>query len=95
MTAYVIARVDIKDRDKYQKYLDVTPSIIKKFDGIVIARSEEPLTFEGSDENRRIILIQFSSIEKAKEFYYSPEYQNARKLRKEAATGEMIVVDGL
>jgi uncharacterized protein (DUF1330 family) len=40
-------------------------------------------------------LIQFSSIEKAEEFYYSPEYQKARKLRKEAATGEMIVVDGL
>lgn len=95
MTAYVIARADIKDRDRYQKYLDVTPSIIKKYGGVVIACSENPLTFEGSDENRRIILIQFSSIEKAKEFYHSPEYQKARKLRTEAATGEMIVVDGL
>jgi uncharacterized protein (DUF1330 family) len=50
---------------------------------------------EGSDEKQRIILIQFSAIEKAQEFYYSPEYQKARKLRENAATGEIIVVDGL
>ena len=56
---------------------------------------KEPLTFEGSDENRRIILIQFSSPGKAKEFYSSPEYQKARNLLKEAAAGEMRVADGL
>jgi len=62
---------------------------------VVIARSEEPLTFEGSDENRRIILIQISSPGKAQEFYSSPEYQKARNLLKEAAAGEMRVADGL
>jgi len=62
---------------------------------VVIARSKEPLTFKGSDENRRIILIQFSSPGKAKEFYSSPEYQKARNLLKEAAAREMRVADGL
>ena len=95
MPAYLIARVDIKDRDRYQEYLDIVPAIITKFGGKVIARSEEPVTFEGSDESRRIILIQFSAMEKAREFYFSPEYQEARKLREDAATGEMVVVDGL
>ncbi|MDD4137431.1 MAG: DUF1330 domain-containing protein [Methanoregula sp.] len=95
MPAYFIARVDVKNRDMYRHYVDIVPSIIKKYGGTVIARSEEPLTFEGPKETRKIILIQFSALEKAQEFYHSPEYQSARKLREGAAIGEIIVVDGI
>ena len=37
MPAYLIARVDIRDRDRYQEYLDIVPPIITKFGGKVIA----------------------------------------------------------
>ena len=82
MSAYIIARVEIKDRDQYRHYLAVTRSIIEKYGGSVIARSVEPLTLEGPDETRRIVILQFPNIEKAKEFYHSPEYREARKLRE-------------
>jgi uncharacterized protein (DUF1330 family) len=94
MPAYVIARVDITDREQYQHYLRAAPPVIIQYSGRVIARSEAPLTLEGPDENRRIIIIEFPSVERAKEFYHSPEYQNVKKIRKDAGTGELIVIDG-
>jgi uncharacterized protein (DUF1330 family) len=94
MSAYIIARVNIKDQDHYRHYLAVTPSIIEKYGGSAIARSEEPLTLEGPEETRRIVILQFPSVEKAKGFYHSPEYREARKLREGAAVGELILIDG-
>jgi uncharacterized protein (DUF1330 family) len=95
MPAYIIARVDIMDRDQYQHYLKAVPSVIEQYGGKVIARSESPLTLEGRDEPRRIIILQFPSVARAKEFYHSPEYQEALKLREGAAHGELMVIEGV
>ncbi len=94
MPAYIIARVDITDREQYRHYLKAAPPVIIQYGGRVIARTEAPVTLEGPDENRRIIIMEFPSAERAKEFYHSPEYRNAKKLREGAGTGELIVVDG-
>ena len=95
MPAYLIARVDVTDRERYRHYLNATPSSIEKYGGTAIARSTEPITLEGSEETRRIVILQFPNVENAKEFYHSPEYQEARKLREGAAVGELIVVEGI
>lgn len=81
MPAFIIARLDITDRDQYQHYLKAALSIIEQYGGKVIARSESPLTLEGRDETRRILILQFPSLTRAEEFYHSPEYQETRKLR--------------
>ena len=90
--AYVIARVQITDPVQYRLYLNAVPPIIEKYGGKALARSINPLRLEGEEESRRIILLHFPSVEKAKEFYDSPEYREARKLREGAAIGEMVVV---
>lgn len=95
MSAYFIARVNITDRNQYREYLSAVPGIISKYSGRVLARTEEPLTLEGPEENRRIILIEFPSPERAKEFYNSDEYRAARELRQYAAEGEIIVVESI
>jgi uncharacterized protein (DUF1330 family) len=94
MPAYIIGRVDISDREQYRQYLKTTPPVIEQYGGKVIARSEDVITLEGPDETRRIVILQFPSLAKAEEFYHSPEYQDAKKLRTGAATGDLIVIDG-
>jgi len=93
--AYLIARVTITDPEQYRHYLNATPAIIEKYGGKAIAQSTDPITLEGPDETRRIVILQFPSVDKAKEFYHSPEYQEARKLREGAAVGELVVVEGI
>mgnify|MGYP001385514152 CR=1 FL=1 len=93
--AFLIARVDITDPEQYRQYLNAVPLIIEKYGGKASVRSSHPLTLEGPEEKRRIVVIQFATIDKAKEFYYSPEYRQAKKFRDGAAIGEMIVVEGI
>jgi uncharacterized protein (DUF1330 family) len=95
MAAYVIARVEVTDRQKYKKYLKLTPATIAKYEGRFIARGAETISLEGPEENRRVVVLEFPSLEKARQWYNSDEYQAARKLRASAAKAEFIAVDGV
>ena len=91
----MIARVNVTDWDKYNEYIKVTPGIIAKFGGRFIVRGGETVTFEGPEEKWRIVVVEFPDLEKAKEFYYSPEYTDAKKIREGAALAQFVAIDGL
>ncbi|OEU44825.1 MAG: hypothetical protein BBJ60_03530 [Desulfobacterales bacterium S7086C20] len=95
MAAYLLARVEVTDWDRYKEYTKKTPGAIAKYGGKFIVRAGDMVTLEGPEETRRVVLIEFPSFEKAKEFYYSHEYQEAKKLRAGAATGQFLAIDGV
>lgn len=95
MAAYLIARVEVEDIAFLKDYLAATPPVIKKYHGKFIARGGSTITFEGPEETRRIVLIEFPSLSDAKAFYHSPEYTEVRKLREGIAVGEFVAVDGV
>ena len=95
MSAYLLGRVEITDQDRYKEYMKKTPGVIEKYGGKFIVRGGEVVTLEGAAETRRLVLIEFPSSEKAKEFYYSEEYQDAKKLRAGAAVGQFLAIDGV
>ena len=95
MAAYLLARVEVTDWDRYKEYTKKTPGAIAKYGGRFIVRAGDMVTLEGPEETRRVVLIEFPSYEKAKEFYHSQEYQEAKKLREGAATGQFLVIDGV
>ena len=86
MPAYVIARVDVTDPDQYAEYREPTPAAVAAFGGKFIV--------EGPEETRRVVVIQFESMDRAREFYNSDTYQAAKALRDGAADGHFILVDG-
>ena len=95
MAAYMIARVNVTDWDKYNEYIKVTPGIITKFGGRFIVRGGETVTFEGPEEKWRIVVVEFPDLERAKEFYYSPEYTDAKKIREGAALAQFVAISGV
>jgi uncharacterized protein (DUF1330 family) len=95
MAAYIILRISVNDPEKLMAYQKVAPSIIAKYEGKILARGGEVATLEGATEKRRIVMIEFPSMEKAKRFYHSPEYTEAIELRKSAAEFDAIALDGL
>ena len=95
MSAYILARMKVTNWDQYKEYTKATPAVLAKFGGKFIVRGGEILTLEGPEETSRIVLLEFPSLEKAKEFYSSKEYGEAKKLREGAATASFIVLQGL
>jgi len=94
MAAYIIVRMNVTNWDQYKEYTKVTPGIIEKFGGRFLVRGGEIITLEGPKETQRIVVLEFPSLEKAKEFYYSKEYAEAKKLREGAATGSFQLIEG-
>ena len=94
MPAYIIARVEVTDWTRYREYTKATPAAIARFGGKFIVRGGEIVNLEGEPESRRLVVIEFPSLEQAKAFYSSPEYAEAKKLRAGAAVGQFIAVEG-
>lgn len=94
MPAYIIARVSITDPEQYRKYLEAVPAIIGQYGGKAIARTPAPVTLEGPEEKRRIVILRFPTMENARAFYNSPKYREAQKLREGAAVGELVLLEG-
>lgn len=94
MAAYLIARISVTDVEQYKKYMAVSPGCIEKYGGKFIARGGETITLEGPVEANRVVIVEFEDMQTAKEFYASPEYQEAIKLRQNAASAQFIVVEG-
>ena len=94
MSAYIIARVDVTDWNRYREYTRATPAAIAHFGGKFIVRGGETVTLEGSAEKHRVVIIEFPSLAKAKEFYHSKEYSEVKKLRDGAAVGQFLAVEG-
>lgn len=95
MPAYIIAKVKITDMDKYQQYIKATPATVLKYNGKIIVRGGENTTLEGEPINERVVVIEFPSLEMAKSWYNSTDYQNAKKLREGAAEASFYAISGI
>lgn len=95
MAAYVIAMVNITDPEKYAKYSAKATIASDKLGGEFIVRGGNPEAVEGVLPYSRVVVNRFESREKAKAFYDSMEYQDAKQERLGAADFNMIIVDGV
>lgn len=92
--AYVIAQVDVTNAERYAEYAKLTPDIIAKHGGRFVARAGRTATLEGPPAKSRVVIIEFPSFDAAQQFYASPEYSAARKLRDGAAEAQFVLVEG-
>ncbi len=93
--AYMIAQGEVSDPDQYAAYVKVAPDIVAKYGGRYLARGGMRVTLEGPPAPSRVVIIEFPSLDAARQFYDSPEYTAARKLREGAAEVQFVVVEAL
>jgi uncharacterized protein (DUF1330 family) len=95
MSYYFIAQIRINDQKEYQKYLDKSAGIFKKFNGEYIAVDSCPQLLEGSWNYSRTVLIRFEEKSDFEAWYYSEDYQQILKYRLAAAECDTLLVTGL
>jgi uncharacterized protein (DUF1330 family) len=91
----VIAHIDVKDPDRYKDYIKMSPVSIAKYGGRFIARGGRTESLEGEWQPKRLVILEFPSVERAKEWWASAEYADAKALRHATSTGDRVVVEGL
>lgn len=92
MTAYVIVDIEVTDPEGYKEYVKLAPEAVKLYGGKYIARGGHNETLEGDWQAKRLVILEFPSVEQAKDWLNSPEYAPARKMRHQYARTNMVVV---
>ncbi|MFC1579522.1 DUF1330 domain-containing protein [Thermodesulfobacteriota bacterium] len=92
MPGYVIANYEIIDREKYDKYPPAVAPTIAEYGGKVLIADHQAAVMEGTPQNV-IVALEFPSVEKAKQWYDSPEYGEVKHLRTSTTEGWLVIAD--
>ena len=95
MPAYLIVNIEITDPQRYQEYVRVVPPTIERYGGRYLARGGRAEALEGSWQPRRLVVLEFPSFERAREWWASDDYAAPRALRQSASVADMVLVDGV
>lgn len=95
MPAYLIAHLDVTDPSLFESYRSAVPAVIVKFGGRYLVRGGAVEVLEGEWPVPRLVILAFDSLDQARRFYQSPEYQEILPLRLAAARGDVVLVEGL
>lgn len=94
MAAYVIAEIDVTDPAGYEEYRKLGPPTVAAYGGKFVARGGKVKVLEGSWAPKRLVMLEFESLERAKQWWASKEYSAAKQVRQKTAVTNMIVVEG-
>ena len=94
MPAYIVVQVEVTKPAEYEDYKKMVPSSLEAYGGKFVVRGGACETLEGTWQPRRLVVLEFPSVEKAKQWWASSEYRDAKALRQRTANTEMIVVEG-
>jgi uncharacterized protein (DUF1330 family) len=95
MPAYVIVNIDVTDPVRYEDYKRQAGPTVAAFGGKYVVRGGSAEVLEGSWVPRRIVVLEFPSMARARAWVTSPEYAPARQLRQATAVSDMILVEGM
>ncbi|MCR4267493.1 DUF1330 domain-containing protein [Nitratireductor sp. ZSWI3] len=91
---YWIAHVDVRDPERYKDYVATAKPAFERYGARFLARGGNWESFEGIGRARNVV-IEFPSLEAARECYNSPEYQAAKAIRATVAEADMLIVEGI
>ena len=95
MPAYVIVDIDIHDPQTYEQYKALAPDTISQYGGKYLTRRGATEVLEGEWIPKRLVILQFETMDRAKEWLNCAEYAPARKLRQQSSRTNMILTQGL
>ncbi|MBR1124126.1 DUF1330 domain-containing protein [Bradyrhizobium lablabi] len=95
MPAYAISEVEMKDAAEFDAYRTMAAQTIARYGGRYLVRGGAAETVEGGPPPKTIIVVEFPSMARLREWYASREYAKALKLRRTALERRLIFVEGV
>ncbi len=95
MSAYIIVDIEVTDPTQYEDYKKLAAATVAAYDGKYIVRGGTAEQLEGDWTPRRVVVLEFPTLDRAKEWWASEDYAPAKAMRHASATSNMIVVEGM
>lgn len=94
MPAYVINDMEVTDPAAFAEYAKLSPPTVARYGGRFLVRGGAVELLEGDRLPKRLVVIEFPDVERARAWLESPEYAPARRIRQAASRSDMVVVEG-
>ena len=94
MAAYVIVDIEVTDPTAYDEYRALVPPLVAKYGGKYLVRGGHFEKVEGDWTPTRLVVLEFESLARAKQFYYSEEYEPVKQIRLKSTKSNMVMVEG-
>jgi uncharacterized protein (DUF1330 family) len=95
MSAYILVDIQVHDAARYERYKRMAEHTVGMYGGRYVARGARTEALEGDWETYRFVMLEFPDSERARAWWSSPEYAEAKALRHETADSKMLLVEGL
>ena len=95
MAAYLVVEVNVENQSEFENYKGMAASAVSAYGGKYLARGGAVTVLEGDWNPARLVIVQFETAERAKQFWNSEEYEEAKSLRQRCATTPMVLVEGI
>lgn len=95
MPAYVIAQIEVTDPDRYERYKPLAAAAVEKYQGRYVVRGGAKEDLEGEWPVPRLVILEFPSMQAARDWYRSPEYARAKEARAGGGRMTLTAVEGL
>ena len=91
---YLVANIRVQDKEKFASFAGMAAPVIKAHGGKVLAKGPGAERHEGSVEGI-VMMIEFVSLDAARAFYLSDEYQAAKAVRDECSETDLMLIEGV
>lgn len=95
MAAYVILDVTVTDPVGYEEYRKLATPTVAAYGGKYLVRGGKVETLEGNWNPGHVVVLEFESVARARQWLSSPEYCAAQEWRHKAAVSNLIIVEGV
>lgn len=95
MSAYCVVEVEILDAARYENYKTLVAPSLAAYGGKFLVRGGTVETLEGDWSPKRLVILEFPSMDQAKAWWASREYAEAKALRQATARTRMILAEGI
>ena len=95
MSGYLIAQLNMTDKESFKLYAETVPESVIKFGGKYLVRAGEFKSMQGKWDFPRNVIIEFPTYEKALEWYNSDIYKPLKELRQKGSEGNIIIIKGI
>lgn len=95
MAAYVITDLEVFDIACYLEYQQALQPLLDDAAARYLARGGDLRVYEGDYQPRRLVVLEFPSLEAVDDFYESESYQALELQRKACSGARIIAVAGL
>ena len=95
MTAYVIFDVEIYDLVRYQDFMNQVKPALADAGAKYLTRGGVHRVYEGDWNPRRIVILEFPSLDAWEDFYNGSIYKGLKAIRDQCSSARLVGVESV